>query len=68
MTNRNPANTVRAHELLFDEGLKDFTDKMDGKSADFVEQTVERFERYGDDTFISDKQLEWLESLGEKLL
>lgn len=35
-------------------------------TQEFVDDTIERFEAYGLDAFISQSQLEWLKSLAEK--
>lgn len=43
--------------------LTDYTDEMESHESDFVEQLQERFDKYGDETFISGKQIGWLRSL-----
>lgn len=38
-------------------------DSLKGKSAEFVAQTRERFEKYGTGTRMSEKQMSWLRKL-----
>lgn len=44
--------------------LNDMTDKQ----RQFVEQMNERFEQYGDETFVSQSQWAWIEALAKKHL
>lgn len=52
-------------EMLL-EGLATVIPQLDAKSASFVQATKERFDEYDNNTFISSKQLSWLESLYQK--
>ena len=40
-------------------------DRLDGKAADFVAQTRERFAQYKGRTIMSEKQLAWLRKLAD---
>jgi hypothetical protein len=43
--------------------LSDYSDQMELHESGFVESLQERFDRYGDETFVSEKQISWLRSL-----
>jgi hypothetical protein len=45
-----------------------FTDKLSAKNAEFIQKFHDRFEQYGDGTFVSAKQLFWLRDIYETVL
>jgi len=63
----NAANTERAREILHE--IVDDMDRIrrkDPKSHEFVSSIIERVYASRGDPYVSDKQIEWLESLLER--
>lgn len=48
------------------EHLKDLLERMDDRERKFVSDMADRFEEYGDRTFVSNKVLFWLRDLATK--
>lgn len=46
--------------------LADYVDSMAMHERTFVGDLQEKFERFGDETFVSQKQINWLRSLLER--
>lgn len=46
--------------------LEDHTESMKEHEADFVTDMSERLDKYGDECFVSEKQISWLRSLQER--
>ena len=46
--------------------LLDFTDRVTSKEFDFIASMDERITDYGEETFVSDSQIEWLRDLAIK--
>lgn len=57
-------HTVEAQGLV--EQLCDLTDRMRPNEVDFIEGLNDRFDSFGERTFISDAQINWLRGLAEK--
>jgi uncharacterized Zn finger protein (UPF0148 family) len=56
---RKPTSDLRALLTRIDAG------RLDDREREFVEQTRERFERYGDKTMMTQKQLAWLRRIAD---
>jgi hypothetical protein len=41
--------------------------RLSGAERDFCEDMIEKYEKWGDETFISDKQAAWIEKILGKL-
>lgn len=53
--------TQEAHTLV--NILADHLESMEPYEREFIEGLAERFEKFGDETFVSEKQIKWLRSL-----
>jgi len=45
------------------ENLETVFDNLDPRPKDFVQQTMDRYEKYGERILLSDKQWDWLENI-----
>lgn len=54
--------------LLEDLGKPEVLGALNDKSAEFVRDQVKRHNRYGEEMFVSDKQMSWLTSLHEEFV
>lgn len=59
LTDAEKVTEARQHVEI----LKDHIAAMAPNEADFITKLAERFEQYGDKTFISNRQLFWLRDL-----
>lgn len=58
-----------AYAILYDDGLAELAeDTLRGWPKSFVLDMADRFDRYGDDTLVSDNQLDKLQELAKEYL
>lgn len=67
MADAAAARRVKEAGTLAD-SLTDVVHHMKSHEREFVVQIAERYEQWGDATFVSEKQLQWLRDLEEKYL
>ena len=64
-TGQSKADDVREAERLVND-LIDHTPVMQERERDFIEQMTQRFDDYGERTFVSPRQRFWLRSLRDR--
>lgn len=52
-----------AHDILYTNGLIDYSEKLYQKASEFVLDMDEKFQRFGPDAYVSEAQLKWLQKL-----
>jgi len=57
----SPDRDERLRTIL--ENLETVIKNLDPRPKDFVQQTMDRYEKYGSRILLSDKQFDWLENL-----
>ena len=69
MSHKYTPNTERAAECqrLVDE-LRPFYEELNDREKSFVTDTDERLTKYGQGTFISDAQYDWLTNIYQKVI
>jgi hypothetical protein len=46
--------------------LEDYMEDMEGREVTFIEGLHDRFDKYGDETFVSERQINWLRAIEGK--
>jgi hypothetical protein len=68
MTHKHSPNTERAAECqhLLEE-IKDFYEELAPNEKTFITDMEERFTKYGEGTYVSDKQYDWIKAIYERV-
>jgi uridine kinase len=53
-------------KTLVDE-IQDFSEELKPNERSFIEDTKERLDKFGNETFISDKQYKWIQDIHERI-
>lgn len=68
MSDEARLRNAKAYAILYDAGLAEEVDNIYPKGKEFVYDMDTRFEKYGEDTFVSEGQLSWLIDLAKQYL